>query len=68
MRNLSSYLRVLAFAGIALLGIEYLIQTEEGKWAVIENPYAGAFLGIVILFAIAIEVCFIKEHFVLYYG
>ena len=67
MRNLSSYLRVLAFAGIALLGIEYLIQTEEGKWAIIENPYAGVFLGIVILFAIAIEVSIASLKNILYY-
>lgn len=67
MRNLSSYLRVLAFAGLALLGIEYLAQTEEGKWAIIENPYAGVFLGIVILFAIAIEVSIASLKNILYY-
>jgi cytochrome c oxidase cbb3-type subunit 3 len=67
MRNPSSYLRVLAFACLALLGIEYLTQTEEGKWAIIENPYAGAFLGIVILFAIAIEVSIASLKNILYY-
>lgn len=67
MRNLSSYLRVLAFAGLALLGIEYLVQTEEGKWAIIENPYAGVFLGVVILFAIAIEVSIASLKNILYF-
>jgi cytochrome c oxidase cbb3-type subunit 3 len=67
MRNLSSYLRVIAFVGIAFLGIEYLVQTEEGKWAILENPYAGVFLGVVILFAIAIEVSIASLKNILYY-
>lgn len=67
MRNLSSYLRVIAFVSIAFLGIEYLVQTEEGKWAILENPYTGVFLGVVILFAIAIEVSIASLKNILYY-
>ena len=67
MRNLSSYLRVIAFVGVAFLGIEYLVQTEEGKWAILENAYAGVFLGIVLLFAIAIEVSIASLKNILYY-
>lgn len=50
-----SYLRIIVLVALAWLGTEYLIETEPGQWAVLENPVAGVFLGVVFLFALAIE-------------
>ena len=50
-----SYFRIIVLVGLAWLGTEYLMETEPGQWAIIEFPFAGIFLGIVFLFALAIE-------------
>jgi cytochrome c oxidase cbb3-type subunit 3 len=50
-----SYLRIIILVGLAWLGTEYLVETEPGQWAIIESPTAGVFLGVVFLFALAIE-------------
>lgn len=50
-----SYIRIIVLVGLAWLGTEYLTETEPGQWAILEYPFAGIFLGIVFLFALAIE-------------
>jgi len=56
MRTTSSYLRVLALVVIAIIGTEYFTDFPEGKYAVLESPYAALFVIMVLVFAIAIEV------------
>jgi cytochrome c oxidase cbb3-type subunit 3 len=50
-----SYIRFIVLVGLAWLGTEYLMETEPGEWAILKYPFAGIFLGIVFLFALAIE-------------
>lgn len=50
-----SYIRIIVLVGLAWLGTEYLTETEPGQWAILEYPFAGIFIGIVFLFALAIE-------------
>ncbi|WP_127844848.1 cbb3-type cytochrome c oxidase N-terminal domain-containing protein [Psychroflexus aestuariivivens] len=55
MRKLSSFLRLIALLGIAWLGVELLLETESGQWAIVEYPMSWLFLGVVFLFALAME-------------
>ncbi len=66
MKSFSSYLRVIVLVAIAVAGTEYLMETEPGQWAVLEYPFAGVFIGIVIIFAIAIEASLASLKNVLY--
>lgn len=61
-----SYIRIIALVGLAWLGTEYLMETEPGQWAVIAYPTAGVFLGIVFLFALAIEASITSLKNILY--
>ena len=56
MRNLASFLRIIVLLSVAFIGVEYLVETEAGQWAVLEYPNTWVFLGIVFLFSVAIEV------------
>lgn len=53
--KLGSFLRIIFFVAIAWIGGEYLLATESGQWAIIEHPFLAVFIGIVFLFALAIE-------------
>lgn len=66
MKTFSSYLRVIVLVAIALAGTEYLMETEPGQWAVLEYPFAGVFVGIVLIFAIAVEASIASLKNVLY--
>lgn len=66
MKTFSSYLRVIVLVAIALAGTEYLMETEPGQWAVLEYPFAGVFVGIVLIFAIAVEASIASLRNVLY--
>lgn len=66
MRNTASILRIIVLVGIAFLGVELLLETEPGHWAVIDYPKSWLFLGIVLLFAIAIEASVAALHSTLY--
>lgn len=61
-----SYIRIIALVGLAWLGTEYLMETEPGQWAVLEYPVAGVFLGIVFLFALAVEASIASLKNILY--
>lgn len=66
MIKTASILRIIVLVGIAFLGVEFLLETEPGQWAVITHPYAWIFLGLVLLIAIAIEASIAALHAVLY--
>lgn len=66
MKSFASYLRVFVLVAIALAGTEYLMETEPGQWAVLEYPFAGVFVGIVLIFAIAVEASIASLRNVLY--
>lgn len=53
--KLGSFLRIIFFVAIAWIGGEYLLAAESGQWAIIEHPFLAVFIGIVFLFALAIE-------------
>jgi len=54
MRTTASYLRVLSFMAIAFLFLEYTVDSGE-QWAIVEHPIIWAVLGVLLIFAIAIE-------------
>jgi len=56
MRSTSSYLRVLAFLGIAYILIELTVESPEQS-AFLTQPLTWIALGLVLLFAVAIEIC-----------
>lgn len=56
MRTTASYLRIIALVAIAIAGTEYFTDLPEGKYAVIEKPFAAIFVLMVLIFAVAIEV------------
>lgn len=66
MRNTASILRIIVLVGIAFLGVEFLLETDPGHWAVVEYPKTWLFLGIVLLFAVAIEASVAALHSTLY--
>lgn len=66
MKSFASYLRVFVLVAIAVAGTEYLMETEPGQWAVLEYPFAGVFIGIVLIFAIAVEASIASLRNVLY--
>ena len=66
MRNTASILRIIVLVGIAFLGVEFLLETDPGQWAVVEYPKTWLFLGVVLLFAVAIEASVAALHSTLY--
>ncbi|AXT62308.1 cytochrome C oxidase subunit III [Aquimarina sp. AD10] len=56
MRSTSSYLRVLAFLGIAYILIELSVESPEQS-AFLTQPLTWIALGLVLLFSVAIEIC-----------
>lgn len=61
-----SYIRILVLVGLAWLGAEYLMQSPSGEWAIMESPLVGVFVGIVFLFALAIEISVSSLRNILY--
>lgn len=53
--KLGSFIRIVFFVAIAWIGGELLLETEAQQWAIVEYPYLGIFVGLVLVFAIAIE-------------
>lgn len=66
MKSFASYLRVVVLVAIAVAGTEYLMETPPGEWAILEYPFAGVFIGIVLVFAIAVEASIASLRNVLY--
>lgn len=66
MIKTASILRIIVLVGIAFLGVEFLLETEPGQWAVIAHPYAWIFLGLVLLIAIAVEASVAALNAILY--
>ena len=66
MRNTASYLRILALVALAIIGTEYFSDLPEGKYAVIEQPFAMTFVIMVLIVAIAIEVTVSALNKILY--
>lgn len=53
--NLGSFIRIVFFVAIAWIGGELLLKTEAQQWAIVEYPYLGIFVVLVLVFAIAVE-------------
>ncbi len=53
--KLGSFIRIIFFVAVAWIGGELLLETEAQQWAIVEYPYLGIFVGLVLVFAIAIE-------------
>ncbi len=53
--KLGSFIRIIFFVAVAWIGAELLLETEPQQWAIVEHPYVGLFVGLVLVFAIAIE-------------
>ena len=66
MRNTASYLRILALVALAIIGTEYFSDLPEGKYAVIEQPFAMLFVIMVLIVAVAIEVTVSALNKILY--
>ncbi len=55
MKTLASYIRVIAFMAVAVLLLEFTIESGD-QWAVEKHPIIWAVLGVLFMFALAIEV------------
>jgi cytochrome c oxidase cbb3-type subunit 3 len=56
MRTTASYLRIIGLVVLAIIGTEYFSDLPEGKYAVLEQPFAMLFVFMVLVVAVAIEV------------
>ena len=54
MRTTASYLRVLCFMVIAFLFLEFAVDSGD-QWAIVKYPIIWLVLGVLLLFAIAVE-------------
>lgn len=66
MRTTASYLRIIALVALAIIGTEYFSDLPEGKYAVIEEPFAALFVIMVLIVSIAIEVTISALNKILY--
>lgn len=66
MRTTASYLRIIALVVLAILGTEYFNDLPDGKYAIIEQPFALLFVVIVLVVSIAIEVTISALNRILY--